>query len=1114
MSKQDKTLVAVTVVFWAIMFMLLLAARPADARVTLAEPAAFSVGADDCSMFVEGCSFAQGMSGVSNREAVAEDSYYKTIKDGVAMGIDAFGLDMQANTTQATWLLARLSAAMKKYNGENPAAKRCIFASYRNAGGEALTMFNAADSNNSSDSPYCAVDGKPLVGIKQTTTCVNPLTGLTGKGPFVVLGTMAGAADGVPTKACVDTWKANGASRVISYPDAGMATSATVKATATGAGADYAVGVPATWARQCGGAECLGPASSNYTMRDGQGFLAAVTAMKAALADRSNAVFPFAFPGNYADGVSWERARICDSSDTVAKSGFTCASLPDRLRGTIPTGNAGKSNGNKAFMKAGLHRVGQWFSEKYKASADPAARPFIAWAHREHPLALGSSGAAMTLRKTWQAQNWDFTSYMPANSAFTLAQVPWNAGDMSVGDVFTTTALDAPNGFLRLRTVTGPLGLNSGMPKGSPSVTFGDHFDLRPAVRPLGDGVWSNAIQEMKVSVGGTATANSTGGYARAIQIHGFRIPYTGSAWYTAGSVDGDTYDIQVRYKTSGSYPKFRPNQYPSDVWMERKKIGPHTWDIYRTNGGWATDLGMTFVITEDVDAISEVDMKAILDYTLADANVRYNRNDTGIYVRGVQAWIEPRNDVMDLTIEGMVVKYNGVTYGAGTDFTVCPSGTTSVDTAKSLPGATGADAIYLTSYAPTDTRVRVSVGNTVLGTYTLPARQLDQTTPQTTIPLGAALGRPKFEVLDSAGNVIVAKDGEVSYTSTPKQRADTSGRNLDTYADSLDLPTGTQAAKASVVKVNADRAEGNAGTSESTFRITLDKPASASSTVNWSVSSATANATDFYHLEDTVTNPPGPQCSNVSAPPPAAASGFTKLAFCEDFSSPARVNTSTDGRLSSAQTFTQVTPGNIFKAQSMPASAFKFNADGTMTVTPTRNNYQINMISTVPTGGGNFSGYALPAGGNWYWETRWRHDDCSGTSGSGGFPALWSMSHLKIYASTANTYEPDAYEYISRGRINCLHLYPNAGGNDGRTMLCKNGSISNVNSFFTAGARASANGGRYEWFLNDSSLGFVTPTRPADFAKGRYPLMFGSGVPNGTACKYTVDFIRAWERP
>ena len=390
-DNRDKTLVMVTVVFWAIMFLILLGVRPADARVTLAEPAAFSIGADDCSMFADGCQFAQGLSGVSNREAIAEDSYYKTIKDGVAMGIDAFGLDMQSNTTQATWVLARLSAAMKKYNGENATAKKCIFVSYRNAGGEALAMFNAADSNNSSDSPYCAVDGKPLVGVKQTSACVNPLPGLTGKGPFVVLGTMSGATDGVPTKACVDAWKANNASRAISYPDAGMTTPASAKATATGTGADYAVGVPSTWARQCGGADCLGSAATNYTMRDGYGFLAAVTAMKAALADRSNVVFPYAFPGNYAEDVSWERARICDSNDTVAKSGFTCPNVPDRLRGTIPTGNAGKSNSNKSFMKAGLHRVGQWFNEQRRATADPASRPFISWAYREHPLALSSN---------------------------------------------------------------------------------------------------------------------------------------------------------------------------------------------------------------------------------------------------------------------------------------------------------------------------------------------------------------------------------------------------------------------------------------------------------------------------------------------------------------------------------------------------------------------------------------------------------------------------------------------------------------------------------------------------------------------------------------------------
>ena len=124
-------------------------------------------------------------------------------------------------------------------------------------------------------------------------------------------------------------------------------------------------------------------------------------------------------------------------------------------------------------------------------------------------------------------------------------------------------------------------------------------------------------------------------------------------------------------------------------------------------------------------------------------------------------------------------------------------------------------------------------------------------------------------------------------------------------------------------------------------------------------------------------------------------------------------------------------------------------------------------------------------------------------------------MSHLKIYTNTANTYEPDNYEYIDRGRKSCLHFYPTAGNNDNKPPIqCKNGSISDVTSFFTAGARASSNGGRYEWFINNASVGYVTPANPADFAKGRYPLMFGSGIPGGKACKYTVDFIRAWERP
>lgn len=48
------------------------------------------------------------------------------------------------------------------------------------------------------------------------------------------------------------------------------------------------------------------------------------------------------------------------------------------------------------------------------------------------------------------------------------------------------------------------------------------------------------------------------------------------------------------------------------------------------------------------------VPIKAILDYTLADANVRYSRNDTGMYVRGVQVWIEPLSGTIDYSLRGM----------------------------------------------------------------------------------------------------------------------------------------------------------------------------------------------------------------------------------------------------------------------------------------------------------------------------------------------------------------------------------------------------------------------------------------------------------------------------
>lgn len=244
-------------------------------------------------------------------------------------------------------------------------------------------------------------------------------------------------------------------------------------------------------------------------------------------------------------------------------------------------------------------------------------------------------------------------------------------------------------------------------------------------------------------------------------------------------------------------------------------------------------------------------------------------------------------------------------------------------------------------------------------------------------------------------------------------------------------------------------------------------------------------------------------QCDPHQIPPsPARDAGFTRLAFCEDFSDKNTINL--DGTLAGGQTLTQVKPGNIFNSSLMPKTAFVFNADGTMTVNPTRTNYQIDFISTVPTGDGGYSGYAMD-GSNWYAEIRWKHSACVQSS---GFPAFWSMDARKLYASTTNTYEPDFYEKINGSLVQSLHFYPTAGNNDGRKSVINSGRMSvPITGYFTAGALASANGSKYAWYVNDVKTKETSVGNPTAFRAGRFPIMFGAGP----SCPYTVDWVRVW---
>ena len=68
-TKKDKQLIAVVAIFWAILFMLsFVAVGRAEARVALSEPVSYSIGADNCSMFVDGCQWGSALSGVANKD--------------------------------------------------------------------------------------------------------------------------------------------------------------------------------------------------------------------------------------------------------------------------------------------------------------------------------------------------------------------------------------------------------------------------------------------------------------------------------------------------------------------------------------------------------------------------------------------------------------------------------------------------------------------------------------------------------------------------------------------------------------------------------------------------------------------------------------------------------------------------------------------------------------------------------------------------------------------------------------------------------------------------------------------------------------------------------------
>lgn len=405
----------------------LLLAWPASARVTVPERAVFAIGDGECNSYVDGCKFGIG----SPTNAEAESGYLKVIKDG-ASSIDAFFLRIPDNSAKSLQRLTWFNTAMRQWNAANPTMRRCIAPMYSAAGGDLRAILDAADAGGA-DSPLCQMDGKAMIGAFGRGKCVNPVDKITGRGTFVVLGAVTAVPGNMADATCVNTWKAGGAARVLNVlwtqEDANLTNFSTYQA-ATGAaisaGSEFVMGVGSGKSINCGTDACAGSASAGYEYTDENGFATTLRSLRAPFRDSriTKVVLNMSHPGNFAQSSYFDGGMICDADDTVTKTGVTCPTVPDHLRGTIPSRQEASNYDLKAFTHRGHKRIlDAWKQIFLSSNASPA--PFVAFTYREHPYAIDASGfgicsgAALatsvgSLGGSFTGDTIDFTSWSPS----------------------------------------------------------------------------------------------------------------------------------------------------------------------------------------------------------------------------------------------------------------------------------------------------------------------------------------------------------------------------------------------------------------------------------------------------------------------------------------------------------------------------------------------------------------------------------------------------------------------------------------------------------------------------------------------------------------------------
>lgn len=240
-------------------------------------------------------------------------------------------------------------------------------------------------------------------------------------------------------------------------------------------------------------------------------------------------------------------------------------------------------------------------------------------------------------------------------------------------------------------------------------------------------------------------------------------------------------------------------------------------------------------------------------------------------------------------------------------------------------------------------------------------------------------------------------------------------------------------------------------------------------------------------------------QCNQNNVPALAKARGMNRLAFCEDFSDPRRINLTSD-RLGAGQTMVQ---NHIFSAVRNPPDRFQFS-DGVLTMRPINSNYQGHLITTEK---GGAKGFKL-RGGGWYTEARIRHLGDYKTWP--GCTAFWSMDSDHLDRNVGKNFlEPDFWEFINGSEITALHNWQDIVNKPKKKLSeqFSHGRSFDPKQWFVAGALIESDLSAYRWHRDGRITGSKSPSWLSMFNNFDGPIIIGSG----SACPIQVDYIKAW---